>query len=65
MEPSFGIVVPVGPGPQEINRVRDLLDSLETYEPGNFHLVLVDDAMVERGLPQEVGGLSPNCVAVI
>ena len=62
MEPSFGIVVPVGPGPQEINRVRDLL---ETYEPGNFHLVLVDDAMVERGLPQEVGGLSPNCVAVI
>lgn len=39
----FAVVSPVGPGDREVNRVRDLFDSLEAFEPGNYHFVLVDD----------------------
>ncbi|MBV9491475.1 MAG: hypothetical protein JO069_17395 [Verrucomicrobia bacterium] len=40
---TFAVVCPVGPGEKEIERVRDLIDSLEAFEPGNYHFVLVDD----------------------
>ena len=41
--PRFAVVSPVGPSDREVNRVRDLFDSLEAFEPGNYTFVLVDD----------------------
>jgi hypothetical protein len=40
---TFAVVAPVGPGDREVERVRDLLESLETFEGGNYRFVLVDD----------------------
>jgi hypothetical protein len=40
---KFAVVVAVGPDKREVERIRDLLDSLEAYEAGNYDFVLVDD----------------------
>jgi hypothetical protein len=52
---QFGVVMPVGPGEKEIARLRDTIESLETYEPGRFHLVLVDDSAAARDLKRDLG----------
>lgn len=48
----------MGPGEREVERVRDLVESLETFEGGNYHLVLVDDqpgpARFNRAVPDTV-----------
>ena len=45
-----GVVVPVGPGRRELNRLADLLDSVRACVHGLDALVLVDDAAAPRGL---------------
>jgi hypothetical protein len=40
---KFAVVVPVGPGQREAERVLDLIDSLEAFEAGNYDFILVDD----------------------
>lgn len=47
---SFAVVLAIGPGDVELQRVGDLLESLFTYEPSVSHVVLVDDAMPARQL---------------
>jgi hypothetical protein len=37
------VVAAVGPNDREVERVRDLFDSLEAYEANNYDFVLVDD----------------------
>lgn len=58
------IIIPVGPGQIEVERTRDLLQSLQTYEPDlNATIVLIDDPPLGtiRYLKQEVQDLvSPN-----
>jgi len=57
-----GIVVPVGPGRQELERLSDLLDSVLCCGPGLDALVVIDDgeeprdllALVPPGLPEPV-----------
>ena len=41
--PQFAVVAAVGPNEREVERVRDLFDSLETYEANNYDFVLMDD----------------------
>jgi hypothetical protein len=40
---QFAVVAAVGPNDREVERVRDLFDSLETYEANHYDFVLVDD----------------------
>jgi len=40
---QFAVIAAVGPNEREVERVRDLFDSLETYEANNYDFVLVDD----------------------
>ncbi|MBW0000204.1 MAG: hypothetical protein JO015_13970 [Verrucomicrobia bacterium] len=40
----FAVVSAVGPSDREVDRVQDLFDSLEAFEPGNYHFVLIDDS---------------------
>lgn len=56
MNARFAIILPVGPAEEEIVRARDLLDSLQAFEAGNYTLVLVDDHVVGRNLDQAVIG---------
>lgn len=48
MKPRFGVILPVGPGAGEIERVADTVQALEAHEPGKFHLLIADDAMPGR-----------------
>ena len=45
---NFCAIIPFGPGETEIQRVRDLLDSLWTYEPLTPLVVLIDDGGEDR-----------------
>jgi hypothetical protein len=54
MDGRFAVILPIGPSPEEIVRARDLLDSLQAFEAGNYTLVLVDDHVGGRNLGQEV-----------
>lgn len=44
------VLIPVGPGRAEIDRLADTLDSLFHHEPAVSHVVLVDDAWPARDL---------------
>jgi hypothetical protein len=49
----FGVIVPVGPGAQEIARLADTLDSLRTFEGSEeTHLILIDDNAQARDLSE-------------
>src|SRR5262245_13796375 len=47
---TFAVVVPVGPGRLEVERLRDLVASVVHYEPSVRHLVVIDDAVPLRRL---------------
>lgn len=40
---GFAVIAAVGPGDVELSRLRDLLDSLYTYEPGVRAIIVIDD----------------------
>ena len=50
MSVPFAVVMPIGPGDKEVERARDVVESLIAYEPENFILVLVDDVPSGRPL---------------
>lgn len=50
---SVGVVVPVGPGAEEQERLRGLLRSLFDHEPDTGNVVLVDDGPPDRLLAVE------------
>lgn len=58
---SGAIVVAVGPNPREIERLRDLADSIAAHEPEAGPLVLVDDHPEPRDLSR---GLPPGLRAI-
>jgi hypothetical protein len=40
----FAVLIPVGPGQEELARLDDTIDSLRAFEsPSDIHLLLVDD----------------------
>jgi hypothetical protein len=45
---TFAVVMPVGPGELELERVTDTLVSLHHFEPGVGRVILVDDAETPR-----------------
>jgi len=47
---AIGVLVPVGPGAEEEERLRALLDSVFAHEPDTGHVVLVDDGPSDRAL---------------
>ncbi|MCW3065382.1 MAG: hypothetical protein JWN32_2554 [Solirubrobacterales bacterium] len=51
---SVGVLVPVGPGAEEEERLAALLASLFAHEPDTGHVVLVDDGPRERRLAAAV-----------
>jgi hypothetical protein len=66
MSAKFGVVLLVGQGDKELVRGRDLIDSLRTYEPGNFRLILVDDDVSGRRLvPKIASGLEETSVELL
>ena len=49
----FGVLIPVGPGDEELDRLTDTLESLIAHEPADrVRLVLVDDAPRPRPLAE-------------
>ena len=50
---NFCAIIPFGPGETEIQRVRDLLDSLWTYEPLTPLVTLIDDGGEDRDIAAE------------
>lgn len=46
----FAIVVPIGPGEIETIRLRELLESVRTHEPGVAAVVIVDDRQINDPL---------------
>jgi hypothetical protein len=46
----YAILVAVGPDPQELSRVADLIDSVRAYESAPCNFVLVDDGETDRNL---------------
>jgi hypothetical protein len=44
------VFIPVGPGPLEIERLGDLLESIKAIEPALTDLLLIDDAPRPRDL---------------
>ena len=65
MDDRFAVILPVGPSAEEIVRARDLLDSLQAFEAGNYTLVLVDDQVGGRNLDREVvGNAGIPCVVI-
>lgn len=52
---SYVVAVAVGPGPKEVERLRDLADSIAFYEPdAPGTIVLVDDHATPRHLDREL-----------
>jgi hypothetical protein len=47
---NFAVLVPVGPGDQEVARAADLLESLWAHEPYVSWCVLIDDSVYDRQL---------------
>ena len=54
MSVPFAVIMLIGPGPKEVERARDVVESLTTYEPENFTLFLVDDVPSGRPLVEEI-----------
>jgi hypothetical protein len=47
----FAVLIPVGPAPRELDRLRDTLESVQAFEDSRqIHLVLVDDGVESRDL---------------
>lgn len=44
----FAVLMPIGPGEQELSRLRDTAESLFHFEPGVSELVIVDDVRPAR-----------------
>jgi hypothetical protein len=52
---SFGVILPIGPNPLELDRAKDLIDSLKTFEEGRCqYLVVIDDTPTDRGLCEKL-----------
>jgi len=48
----YGVLIPVGPAPRELDRLDALVGELARHEdPGEIRLVIVDDAPAPRSLP--------------
>jgi len=52
--PRFAALVTVGPKPQEIDRVADLVASIAAFEHGPSYFVMVDDAKADRKLTEQI-----------
>lgn len=50
----YAVCVPVGPQPSELERLKDLIDSIVAFEPDESTLVMVDDHVEPRGLDKIV-----------
>ncbi len=50
MSSPYAIVVAVGPDPEELARITDLIESIRAYEPSECHFVMVDDGEIDRNL---------------
>src|SRR3954470_3707231 len=48
--PAFAVVMPVGPQPEELDRLQDVIASLVVYGDGLRWLVLIDDSQEDRHL---------------
>ena len=48
---QFATIIPIGPGTKELERARDLLESLFVHEPSATLVVLLDDGGRDRNLP--------------
>jgi len=51
---GYGAVVPIGPSELEVDRLRDLTESLCAYEPDIDAFVLIDDSPRDRHLTSEI-----------
>jgi hypothetical protein len=59
MDRGFGVLVPTGPGPTEVERLAAVLESVRRHEdPGCIDLLVVDDHPEPRTLPLGTGWLS-------
>jgi hypothetical protein len=47
---KFAVIVPIGPGSEELRRYRDFLDSLWHYEPSASLCVAIDSSPVARSI---------------
>ena len=61
---SFAVIVPVGPGTDELRRFHDLIDSLWSYEPAARMCVAIDSStqarrLAPRGKQEEAFSGSP------
>lgn len=63
LDPSFAVIIPIGPSGNEIDRCRDTLDSLFHYEPACRRVVLIDDTPLGRKL-ETVFSVPPTCQIV-
>jgi hypothetical protein len=53
----FSVFVPVGPGPDELDRLADTLDSLRAHAPaGELSVILIDDSPTPRELDRSWPG---------
>lgn len=59
----FAAAVAVGPGPREVDRLRDLAESLAAYAASPGWLVMIDDHEIPRALDREIA-LPPNITPV-
>jgi hypothetical protein len=62
--PRSAVLIPVGPSAADLDRLRDLLDSLTTLEPAARLCVLIDDAGREHQL-ETIGSSYPSLDIVI
>jgi hypothetical protein len=60
---SFSVLIPIGKGALELDRLRDLLESLFHYEPEVSEIVIVDDVMPARQFSELT--LPPACRLVV
>lgn len=60
---KFAVILPVGPGPHELDRTADLLDSFRVHEPNVSWFVFIDDTEQDRQLAQ-IFQFPPTCQAV-
>lgn len=62
---TWGVVIPVGPGEVEVERLADTLDSVSCYEPHVGAVLLVDDAPTERRPLTEAAGALASKTSII
>jgi hypothetical protein len=64
MHVQAAVAVPVGPDARELDRLKDLVDSLRAHVPTLAAIALVDDAPVPRPLEDAVGWRDPELVVL-